>query len=504
MIANQTPDQFYKELFELVQSRHLFSDSKTFVDAVPKAAPNKILNMYRRQAQSPEFDLGHFVRENFAIPEPDDTEPTPAGEVPVGQRIEQLWDLLTRAADEKEQHSSLIPLPRPYVVPGGRFREVYYWDSYFTMLGLADSGRTRLIEDMVENFAYLVREIGFIPNGNRTYYCSRSQPPYFALMVELLANVKKDETVFGRYLPQMIREYDFWMAGIDVLDGVNSAYRRVIGVADGYLNRYWDDAKIPRQESFAEDVEAAGSGNRDAADLYRDIRAACESGWDFSTRWFEDQHSKASICTTRIIPVDLNALMFNLEAMLARTCATTGDEALAQFYRERSETRKGLIQTLFFDEDAGFFVDQSLPDLKPTGTHSLAAAYPLYFGIATPEQGEKVAKRIHAEFLRAGGWLTTLADSGQQWDFPNGWAPLQWTTYKGLKRYGYHDEAEAGARNWVENNLSVYRNTGRLLEKYNVEKPGTAGVGGEYMVQDGFGWTNAILLRLMRALRVEE
>jgi len=504
MIALQTPDRLYEELFELVQSRHLFSDSKTFVDATPKADPAEILGSFRAEAQKPDFDLESFVRENFALPESDGAKPAPAKDLPVGQQIEQLWDLLTRAADDKDQNSSLIPLPRPYVVPGGRFREVYYWDSYFTMLGLADSGRTGAIEDMVENFAYLIEEIGFVPNGNRTYYCSRSQPPYFALMVELLASVKQDQTICNQYLPQMIREYDFWMAGIETLDKNNTSCRRVVALNEGYLNRYWDDADIPRQESYAEDVELAANTDRVAADFYRDIRAACESGWDFSSRWFADRHSKATICTTQIVPVDLNALMYKLESLLAHTCTSAGDADRAELYCHRAETRKHLLRTLFFDKQTGFFVDLSLPDLQPTGTLSLAATYPLFFGIATAEQGAQVARRIHEEFLRPGGWLTTLTDSGQQWDIPNGWAPMQWITYCGLERYGFRDEAEAGARRWVENNLNVYHETGRLLEKYNVEKTGTAGTGGEYLVQDGFGWTNAILLRLMQSLGIEE
>ena len=504
MIALKTPDRLYEELFDLVQTRHLFPDSKTFVDAVPKAPPGRILSAFRASVDDPDFDLGLFVNEHFVIPEPEIAASVPSNDIPVSQQIEILWDVLTRAADDKDQDSSLIPLPRPYVVPGGRFREVYYWDSYFTMLGLADSGRVAAIEDMVENFAYLIEEIGFVPNGNRSYYCSRSQPPYFALMVELLADVKQNPTVCIRYLPHMLREYEFWMSGIDGLEGHGALDRRVIRVDGGYLNRYWDDAASPRQESYAEDVELAADTDRDAADLYRDIRAACESGWDFSSRWLADRHTKATMRTTQIVPLDLNALMYNLESLLARTSDATGDAAGANLFRQRAASRLQLLQTLFFDEQTGFFVDLLLPNLESTGIMSLAATYPLYFEIATREQAAQVAHRVHEDFLRPGGWLTTLVDSGQQWDCPNGWAPMQWITLSGLKMYGYDDEAEAGARRWVKNNQDVYQSSGRLLEKYNVEKPGTAGVGGEYVVQDGFGWTNAILIRFMHMYGIED
>jgi alpha,alpha-trehalase len=130
---------------------------------------------------------------------------------------------------------------------------------------------------------------------------------------------------------------------------------------------------------------------------------------------------------------------------------------------------------------------------------SLAAAFPLYFGLAMDEQATQVAKRISNDFLRAGGWVTTMTRSGQQWDSPNGWAPLQWVTFEGLRRYGFDSEAHAGARCWIENNLETFRQSGRFMEKYNVEQPGITATGGEYAVQDGFGWTNAVLLCLLEA-----
>jgi alpha,alpha-trehalase len=500
MNVKEAPDRIYAELFERVQSRHLFGDSKTFVDATPKSDPASVLSAFRSECDQADFNIKEFVEGHFELPETHiDTPSDPMG-LPVEERIEELWDMLTRAADEKVEHSSLIPLPNRYIVPGGRFREVYYWDSYFTMLGLADSGRVDLISDMVDNFAYLIDEVGFIPNGNRSYYCSRSQPPYFALMVDLLAEVSDDDGVFGRFLPQLKREYDFWMAGADTLSAETPAHRRVVLSPGGFLNRHWDDEAIPRQESYAEDVELAAKVSRDPEELYRDVRAGAESGWDFSSRWFADRQSMATIRTTQVIPVDLNTLMYNLEATLARVCKAHGVSADANFYEERAENRKKLLQTIFFDDASGMFMDLALPDFEATGTLSIAAAYPLFFGVATPEQAERVAQCIHRDFLKAGGWVTSNCDTGQQWDQPNGWAPMQWITYGGLERYGFHDEARTGATRWVADNIAVYQQHGRLLEKYNVESSGLAGSGGEYAVQDGFGWTNAVLLRLMRKL----
>ncbi len=500
MNVRASPDRLYAELFEAVQSTHLLGDSKTFVDAVAESSPADILASYRAERQQPGFDLAMFVDEHFELPSTDiGAASDPAG-LPVEQRIDQLWDLLAREADEDVEHSSLIPLPNRYVVPGGRFREVYYWDSYFTMLGLADSGRIDLIRDMVENFAFLIDEVGFIPNGNRTYYCTRSQPPFFALMVELLADVSGDEAVYARFLPQLKREYDFWMAGADTLSAEEPAHRRVVLSRSGLLNRYWDDAASPRQESHAEDTELAATVSRDAEQVYRDVRAGAESGWDYSARWFADQYSMQTIRTTDIIPVDLNALIFNLEATLARVCRASGSATDAIAFDARAKNRKKLIRSLFFDEASGMFTDLSLPDFTVTGTKSIATAYPLFFGIATQEQARRVAESIQRDFLKSGGWVTSNEETAQQWDSPNGWAPMQWITYRGLQRYGFHDEARAGAARWVENNIAVYREHGCLLEKYNVVSPGLAGSGGEYEVQEGFGWTNAVLLRLMREL----
>ena len=499
MNIQASPDRIYAELFEQVQSQHLFGDSKTFVDAIAKSDPDDILSEFRSASGQPDFDLANFVESNFELPGTAMGTPSDPANLPVEERIEQLWDVLTRAADEKVEYSSLIPLPNPYVVPGGRFREVYYWDSYFTMLGLADSGRTGLINDMVENFAYLIDEIGFIPNGNRSYYCSRSQPPYFALMVELLADVTEDDDVYRRFLPHLKREYAFWMAGAERLCADTPRHRRVVLAPGGFLNRYWDDAAIPRQESYAEDVELAAEVSRDPAELFRDVRAGAESGWDYSSRWFADRKSIATIRTTQILPVDLNALLYNLEHTLGRACRMFGDANEAGTYETRAEKRKQLLQSMFFDESWGMFMDLALPDFEVTGTLSIAAAYPLFFGIATNQQAERVAWRMHRDFLKPGGWLTTPYETGQQWDRPNGWAPMQWIAYCGLERYGFHEEARTGATRWVEDNIAVYQHTGRLLEKYNVESSGLAG-GGEYEVQDGFGWTNAVLLRLIGKL----
>ena len=180
-----TPDVIWRSLFTNIQLKKVLGDNKTFVDAIPKFAPTVILKKYSVQKTKSSFDLKNFINENFVLPISSPVEITKG--LSLKEHLEQLWGVLTRNADKKQLYSSLLPLPNMYVVPGGRFREIYYWDSYFTMQGLAVSNRYDLIENMLDNFKYLIDFYGHIPNGNRSYYLSRSQPPYFALMVDLFS-----------------------------------------------------------------------------------------------------------------------------------------------------------------------------------------------------------------------------------------------------------------------------------------------------------------------------
>ena len=501
MMVTPTPRDSYPRLFERVQLERLFPDSKTFVDAVPRSQPAVINAAFDRASGLEDFDLQDFVVEHFELPQSPDISRCAVRSAAVTTAIEMLWDTLTRAPDEKVAHSSLIPLPNAYVVPGGRFREIYYWDSYFTMLGLAESGHLERIRGMVDNFAYLIDTVGFIPNGNRNYFCTRTQPPFFALMVELFERVSGVAGVAARYQPQLLREYDFWMSGADRLARNLPAHRRVVAIDNAVLNRYWDDAAEPRQESYAEDVALASTTSRPREDLFRDLRAACESGWDFSSRWLGESNSLGGIRTTQVVPVDLNVLMVKLEEVIATNFTTLGDAGPASKFRAKADRRKELLRDMFFDDDNGMFVDLELPNLELSPRLSIAAAYPMAFGIATDAQAAAVARRLKSDFLAAGGWLTTLCESGQQWDAPNGWAPMQWIVYEGLQRYGFDELATRGARRWVDNVGQVFDRTGQLREKYNVVAVDKDAAGGEYPVQDGFGWTNGIQLCLLRALR---
>jgi alpha,alpha-trehalase len=487
-------------LFQAVQVSGIFSDSKAFVDARPRIAPSTVAARYRAAHDRADFRLGAFVERYFVLPQAvagdfrTDTART------MEQHIEALWRVLTRPADVPDPHSSLIPLPNPYVVPGGRFREVYYWDSYFTMLGLVASGRTDLVRDMLDNFAYLIRTFGHIPNGNRTYYLSRSQPPYFAAMVALYASAT-DTTQALHYLPALEAEHAFWMDGAERL-GPGAAYRRVARLPNGaLLNRYWDDLPEPRPESYRQDYELARTvpeARREA--LYRNIRATAESGWDFSSRWLRDPRDLRTLETTQLVPVDLNSLLYEAERLIAalrRFRARLGDGAVAATYDREAEVRRQALLKAAFDPDSGFFYDvRWRTGQRVADRATLAAAAPLYFGLATPEQGRAVAARLQRQFLERGGFVTTRIASGQQWDAPNGWPPLEWLAIEGVRRYGRGTLADTARARWLALNRRTYRATGKMVEKYDVVDVARRAGGGEYPAQDGFGWTNGVALAL--------
>ena len=483
-------------LFHDIQIARIFPDSKTLVDARPRSAPADLAVRYLAARAVSGFDLGSFVKDNFDVPRAaiegtrSDTAQT------MEAHIQSLWPLLTRPADMVDPRSSLIPLPGPYVVPGGRFREVYYWDSYFTMLGLIQDGRTDLVKNMLDNFAFLIRTVGHIPNGNRTYYLSRSQPPYFAAMVGLYASAT-DSMQATRYLDAMELEHAFWMAGADSV-ARGAAARRVVRLHDGsLLNRYWDDRPEPRPESYREDFELAQrvpAAQREA--LYRNIRASAESGWDFSSRWMRDPSDLRTLETTDLIPVDLNSLLYHAErtiAALRLVRGQPGDAVVAARFAADANSRRTALLAAAYDPTEGFFFDvRWRSGARVTDRPTMAAAAPLYFGLATAEQGRAVAVRLGRDFLKPGGFVTTQLASGQQWDAPNGWPPLQWLGAQAVRAYGRADIADDARARWLALNRRTYRVTGKMTEKYDVADLNKRAGGGEYPTQDGFGWTNGV------------
>ena len=494
----EPPSVEFGELYQAVEMAGLYPDQKTFADAIPDKQPAQLLADYERQKRRAGFDLKAFVSRHFALP----PRRSPGYEIrsreSIGDYIARMWKVLQRQPDEAEAYSSLLPLPRPYVVPGGRFSEIYYWDTYFTMLGLERDGRHELALDMLENMASLIDRYDHVPNGNRSYYLSRSQPPFFSAMVELIA-ARDGDAVVLRYLPEMQAEYEYWMEGAKAL-APGTAHRHVVRLRDGtVLNRYWDDRAVPRDESYRADVETARWSGRAATQVYRDLRAGAETGWDFSSRWLADGKTLGTIRTTSLAPVDLNALMVHLERMLAKAYRLRGAAAQSRFYEQQADRRAGAVRRLMWNGPAGVFCDYLWEEERPSDAISAATVFPLYFGIATEAQAHAVAATLRRSLLEPGGLGTTSVRSGQQWDRPNGWAPMQWLAINGLAAYGEDSLARDIARRWLRKNVDAYEQSGALLEKYDVETVISqhGGGGGEYPLQVGFGWTNGVLADLM-------
>ena len=492
-----SPDERFGPLFDSVQLTGVFSDSKTFVDCTPITTTDSLMAAFEVARKKPDFNLKAFVEQYFIIPQnATDTYKTDVSKS-ADEHIEELWTVLSRQADTAD-FGTKIPLPLSYIVPGGRFREIYYWDSYFTMLGLQADGRVDMIENMVNNFAHLIDNEGFIPNGNRSYYSSRSQPPFFACMVQLLASIKGND-IYKKYLPQLEKEYAFWMDGkLKDPDSSPSSKRRVVHLDGNTLNRYCDDKDKPRPEGYKEDIETVKKSGKEPKVMYKHLRSGAESGWNYSSRWFENGKDIATIHTTDIVPVDLNALMYNLEMVLMKAKILDKKMEEAAVLERTASKRREAIMRYCWSNEKGMFFDFDFQKYKKAEVLSLATVYPLFFKMVTKREADRVAEALKTFFLKPGGVVTTPNNTGQQWDAPNGWAPLQWLTIQGLRNYGQDELANDIKQRWVDLNVKVYKNTGKMLEKYNVEDITIETGGGEYPVQDGFGWTNGVLQKLLK------
>lgn len=489
-----TPADVYHELFDAVQKARIFTDSKTFADCTGKTSPESILSQYRKQCSEPGFNLVTFVHENFDVPYVHESFYVSDSEKSLKEHIEDLWPVLTKFPLRSE-NSSLLALPKPFIVPGGRFGETYYWDSYFAMLGLAQSGRSDLLVDMIENFAWLLDRYGHIPNGNRTYYLSRSHPPVFALMVDLI-----EEQGLGsseQYIEQLIREYSFWMEGSNKISR-GQAIRHVVALEDGsVLNRYWDERDTPREESWVEDIETANLSQRKNKEVYRDLRAGAASGWDFSSRWLDETNSLSSIRTTSFIPVDLNAFLFRLEKKISETLLKLGKKGQSKEFRALYLRRKKAMNRYLWDKVTGVYRDYDW-EKQRYGAFSAASITPLFVELCSEKKAHSTAYAVRNLLLTSGGLMCSMFDTGEQWDKPNAWAPLQWMAVVGFRIYNEHNLASELGVGWLNTVNEYYKKYHKLVEKYDVSnRHGRPGGGGEYPLQDGFAWTNGVTYRLL-------
>jgi alpha,alpha-trehalase len=493
--------QLAGELFEAVQKKGIFSDCKQFVDMIPKDDPERILRLWEKLKDEPIFDLKTFILTYFEQPEEFHQVLNIKRKKVTKEHIQFLWNELFRKPDKAvSEFDSLIPLPHPYVVSGGSFREVYYWDSYFIAQGLRADGHEHMILNMVRNFNHLIHKFGFIPAGNRVYLTDRSQPPFYVPLADMAINLYGDDLI-AEVLPVAEQEYNFWMDNSNVKGSrsVQLEFEKRQGLNDEFvvishnLNRYWSERIVPRQESWSWDLETGKNLNSsNQSQFFRKIRAASESGWDFSSRWTENGNGMGSLATTDILPVDLNTLLWVMERKISKWNSKLGNDEKSRKFEKKAYQRKKSIFDLMWSNADGFFFDYNFQKKEQTNSWSLAALYPLYFGMATKDQAAKVAVHLERKFLKKGGLVSTLKESGMQWDAPYGWAPMQWMAVVGLKKYGFESLANEISRRWRELNDRVFQQTGKMVEKYNVLDLDQEDGGGNYPFQDGYGWTNSV------------
>ncbi len=379
--------------------------------------------------------------------------------------IAEHWEML--AHEQHEDVGTLIGLPHPYLVPSVAERkfhylEQYYWDSYFISLGLKDQAHQALVEGMLDNLVYLFNRFQLIPNASRMYLTSRSQPPLLTSFIFHIYDTydKSDEWLENQMKVAKTEYETVW----------TSDHHPVWHQVHQGLSRYYD------------------------INVLHDL-AEAESGWDMTPR-FERK------CLD-FLPVDLNALLFKYETDFVRTAKILGNEADAAAWDNKAQTRKAAMDELMWAKVRGFYFDYNYAKGEQSGTWSLAAYYTLWSGMASELQANRLVENL-AKFEKNGGLTTTtrpLIDMSifgslkTQWAYPNGWAPLHYIVVEGLKRYGYHKEAERIARKWLKTNTDWFDKHGVFLEKYNVVNPSKPPLAGVYPSQTGFGWTNAIYER---------
>mmetsp|Transcript_3283 Transcript_3283/g.9510 ORF Transcript_3283/g.9510 Transcript_3283/m.9510 type:complete len:550 (-) Transcript_3283:20-1669(-) len=523
-------------ILEAVQNNNFFSDSKHFVDKPLTVSPSqaeadfkKLPKLKKNGTAYRNSTLLPFLQKDFSAPgselkasQAKDFVATPNNFLPEVNNasirqwaldVHGLWNQLYRVEDESvaknpERHS-LLPIPNGVVVPGARFRELYYWDSYWILKGLLVSNMKETATGMVENLLSLLKSVGHIPNGSRTYYLNRSQPPLMSAMVRDVYAATNDTALLNTALPLLVKEHAYWMTS-----------PKLVKVASGdttySLSRYHAVWNLPRPESFREDEETASNLTGAAkAQLYTELASGAESGWDYSSRWFSSPEDLSTIRTTKVVPVDLNAYLYDMEINIAKFAKVLKDTSTSTKFSEAAKTRAAGIQALMWDSKTGQWRDLIINSTNPSDVSTVsqsaantAANYiPLWAGLADPgsSRAQAALKAFKgSKLLGVAGISTTTVNSGQQWDYPNAWPPLQDLLIEGFANTGGSEGkqlAQSIAQRWLLTMFTSWSSKGKfnkkMVEKYDATAIGVSGGGGEYAVQAGFGWTNGVMLSLL-------
>ncbi|KAH9751052.1 Trehalase [Citrus sinensis] len=511
-------------------------DPKLYVDLSLKFDLSAIVTAFHKLPRNATGsvsipDFKEFMHEYFdgagndlVYAEPPDFVPEPDGFLPKVKNpqvrawaleVHALWKNLSRRVScsvlDRPEFHTLLPLPGPVVIPGSRFREVYYWDSYWVIRGLLVSKMYKTAKAIVTNLIYLIDTYGYVLNGARAYYTNRSQPPLLSAMVYDIYNRTGDLDLVKKALPALLKEHQFWNSGIHKVNVQDDRGR------NHTLSRYYAMWNKPRPESSTIDKAHASKllNASEKEQFYRELASIAESGWDFSTRWMRNTSDFTTLAITSILPVDLNIFILKMELDIVSMAQIVGDNKTAESFLKAAQARKAAIDSVFWNEENGQWLDywisngtssQECQRWKASNQNNNTFAsnfVPIWIDLFNSDTCivEKVRKSFQSSgLLGAAGIATSLTRSGEQWDFPNGWAPLQHMIVEGLGKSGSHEAksmAQDIAMRWINTNYVAYKETGAMHEKYNVEKCGDIGGGGEYIPQTGFGWSNGVVLAFL-------
>lgn len=464
-------------------------------------------------------------------------------------RVERLPEIITSPDDvqlNKISKAGLLYLPHPYIVPGGQFNEMYGWDSYFIVLGLLKANRLDLAKGMVENFFYEIQHYGAILNANRTYYLTRSQPPFLSSMILAVydAEVSSHEKVnawLQRAYEFAVTDYEEWirpphLAGDTGLsrffDHGEGPVPEIIGDPSDYYRgaaQYFlllNGTKDPRlvlvdkdhpvqslmgplfpvfapdeelgQQSKGSEDKAGSPGDQVtlSADFYKGDRSMRESGFDVSFRF-----GPFSAETHHYAPVCLNSLLYKTEKDLERMSSLLGRQKDAATWKEKAIDRQERIQKYLWDANRGLYFDYNFVTHTLSSYEYATTFYPLWAGLSSNEQAQAVVKNL-AMFEQPGGLAMSRVESQAQWDYPYGWAPIQLLAIEGMRRYGFITDADRVAYNFLSMVIEDFVTDKYIREKYNVVKRTsvTRIVKGYSQNVIGFGWTNGVFLELLNEL----
>lgn len=405
-------------------------------------------------------------------------------------------------------NQGLLYLPSPYVVPGGRFNEMYGWDSYFIQVGLLRDGELEMAKDMADNFLYQVGNYGKVLNANRTYYLDRSQPPFLTQMVWGVYEKTHDRKWLESALPAIERYYRFWVEGDHL-------------TPETELSRYYSSGEGPSPEVLSSERNAEGKShydlvrayfkthqfndydvsqyfNRTTGELtplfYKGDRSMRESGFDPSNRF-----GPFNIDIIHYNPVCLNSLLYLTERQIGQIQEELGRHDASKTWEAEAQRRAERINRLMWDNDSGLYFDYNFQKKRLRDYPFATTFYPLWAGIASKEQAAKIRANL-PKFEKIGGIQTSTNVSGNQWDAPFGWAPLQMIAVDGLRRYGYQDDAERVSMKFLSLVRKEFLRQGFIVEKYDVVHGGSNVSSqirfGYSANQAGFGWTNAAFTHL--------